>query len=200
MSFWDNREPCWKITNCPEENRRKCGAYIAQYYPCWELPLEDRCPIADKVESCEECPVYKINLASYQEEKRSESGSIKVLLADDEMLIRWSLYQTLRRAGYNVTIASDGNKTIEEIKTTNFNFVLIDMRMPGMDGFSIAEEVKRCSPKSRVILMTAFGSEEIEKRAFEMGIMYLPKPLDLDKIMEILNCSDDSSSTFTPKL
>jgi CheY-like chemotaxis protein len=187
-SFWDKKTPCWKLVDCPEENRRGCGAYLAQHYPCWELPLDKRCPIGERVGSCEECPVFLTYIKEYQTEEqiKSESRSVKVLVVDDELLIRWSLYQTLRRAGFEVTLAADGTEAIEKIRQESFDYALVDMRLPDEDGFTVIDEIQRLSPDSRVIIMTAYGSEETEDKTRERGVGYLPKPLDMEHITELL--------------
>lgn len=187
MSFWDDRTPCWALVKCPDDNRKRCGAYLAQHFPCWDLPLEKRCPIADRIGACEECPVYIEYYDDYQFDEKSklEKDLPRVLVVDDEMLIRWSLYQSLRRSGFEVVLAVDAEEAIEKVKGSFYNFLLIDMKLPGRDGFSLAEEIQHLSPQSRLILMTAYGSEETEKRAHDLGMKYIPKPLDLDKISEL---------------
>jgi len=187
MSFWNKRTPCWQIISCPPENRAQCGAYLAQHYPCWDLPLEQRCPIVEKVESCSHCPVHIEHIGSYEYEKRNVSGQKSVLLADDELLIRWSVYQTLRKAGYLVELAKDGDEALDMIIEHDYDFYMLDLRMPGQDVFSICEKIFDRTANSHVILMTAYGSEAVQKRAFDMGITYIQKPLDMNKIAEILD-------------
>ncbi len=187
-SFWDKRTPCWKLMNCPEENRKQCGAYLAQHYPCWELPLEKRCPVISQTGSCEDCKVYLEYSSELQSDstEETEQRSVNVLIVDDELLIRWSLYQTLRREGYNVDIAADGEEALEKMEGASYQYIMVDYKMPGMDGLTLAEIINARSPQSRVILMTAYGSEETEKRARDLGLIYLTKQMDLERISEYL--------------
>jgi two-component system response regulator AtoC/two-component system nitrogen regulation response regulator NtrX len=118
--------------------------------------------------------------------------SCKILIADDEFLIRWSLTQALSQEGYDVFSVEDGKKAIEAAKVHNFDFIITDLYMPELDGWQVLEMTKQTQPPPRVIIITAKGSEEIGRIAKERGAWaYVEKPYIIDKIKEILN-----SSTF----
>lgn len=118
--------------------------------------------------------------------------SCKILIADDEFLIRWSLGQALSQQGYDVFSVEDGKKAIEAAKVHNFDFIITDLYMPELDGWQVLEMTKQTQPPPRVIIITAKGSEEIGRIAKERGAWaYVEKPYIIDKIKEILN-----SSTF----
>ncbi len=188
MSFWNKRTPCWELLNCPVESRQACGAYLTQHYPCWELPLAQRCPVGERIQTCKECPVYlTYNDPCEAEEKvcGMQSQAQRILVVDDELLIRWSLYQALRRSGFEVSLAGDVDEALAEVAKHFFRFVLIDMKLPGNDGFWLAEQLRTISPESRLTMMTAYGSEEVEARARELGMSYLSKPVNLDHIAEM---------------
>lgn len=118
--------------------------------------------------------------------------SCKILIADDEFLIRWSLGQALSQQGYDVFSVEDGKKAIEAAKVHNFDFIITDLYMPELDGWQVLEMTKQTQPPPRVIIITAKGSEEIGRIAKERKAWaYVEKPYIIDKIKEILN-----SSTF----
>jgi CheY-like chemotaxis protein len=65
----------------------------------------------------------------------------KVLVADDEFLIRWSLSEALSKEGYEVKIVEDGNKALETINSEFFDFVITDLMMPGINGWEVLERI-----------------------------------------------------------
>src|SRR4030042_3675336 len=116
--------------------------------------------------------------------------SCKILIADDEFLIRWSLGQALSQQGYDVFSVEDGKKAIEAAKVHNFDFIITDLYMPELDGWQVLEMTKQTQPPPRVIIITAKGSEELGRIAKERGAWaYVEKPYIIDKIKEILNSS-----------
>lgn len=113
--------------------------------------------------------------------------SQKILIADDELLIRWSLSQALAREGYEVVAVEDGKKAIEALKTGSFDFIIIDLIMPELDGWEVLEFVRQTTPPIRVIMITAHGREDTEKIAKERGAWaYVEKPFIIDKIKDLL--------------
>jgi CheY-like chemotaxis protein len=120
--------------------------------------------------------------------------SYKVLVADDEFLIRWSLTHALGQEGYEVTAVEDGRKAVEAAKAEHFDFIITDLIMPELDGWKVLEMATQTQPPPRVIIITARGNEDTGRIAREKGAWaYVEKPYIIDKIKEILN-----SSTFRP--
>jgi two-component system, OmpR family, alkaline phosphatase synthesis response regulator PhoP len=118
--------------------------------------------------------------------------SYKILIADDEFLIRWSLTQALCREGYEVISVENGRKAIEAAKAQHFDFIITDLIMPELDGWKVLEMTRQTQSPPRVIIVTARGSEDTGRIAKTKGAWaYVEKPYIIDKIKEILN-----SSTF----
>ncbi len=112
----------------------------------------------------------------------------KILVADDEFLIRWSLTQALSREGYEVTSVEDGKKAIEAAKVQQFDFIITDLIMPELDGWGVLEMARQTQPQPRVIIITAKGNEETGKIAKAKGAWaYVEKPYIIDRIKEILS-------------
>jgi len=113
--------------------------------------------------------------------------SYKILIADDEFLIRWSLAQALSQEGYDVISVEDGRKAIEAAQAQHFDFIITDLIMPELDGWKVLEVTKQSQPSSRVIIITAHGKEETKTMAEERGAWaYVEKPFIIEKIKEIL--------------
>ena len=111
----------------------------------------------------------------------------KILIADDEYLIRWSLSQALSQQGYEVFSAEDGKKAVEAIGTEAFDYVITDLVMPELDGWKVLETAHETWPQTRVIIITAHGKEETKEMAKKKGAWaYVEKPYILDKIKELL--------------
>jgi DNA-binding NtrC family response regulator len=118
--------------------------------------------------------------------------SCKILIADDEFLIRWSLTQALCQEGYEVISVEDGRKAVEAALAQHFDFIITDLIMPELDGWEVLRVVQQIQSPPRVIIITAHSKEETGKMAKEKGAWaYVEKPYIIDKIKEILN-----SSTF----
>ena len=113
--------------------------------------------------------------------------SQKVLIADDEFLIRWSLTKALTQEGYEVVAVEDGKKAIEAVRTGNFDFIITDLIMPELDGWEVLEFVRQTLTPPRVIMITAHGNEDTEKIAKEKGAWaYVEKPYIIENIKELL--------------
>ena len=106
-----------------------------------------------------------------------------ILVADDDASIRSLLKQLLSDEGYSVVEATTGTEVVEKVKDTNPDLVIMDVRMPELDGIEALPKVKQASPKTSVLIMTAFGSSNAAIKAMELGAFdYITKPFELDKI------------------
>jgi len=105
------------------------------------------------------------------------------LVADDDSSIRSLLKQLLSDEGYAVVEATTGTEVVEKVKDSNPDLVIMDVRMPELDGIEALSKLKVSSPKTSVLIMTAFGSSNNAIRAMELGAFdYITKPFELDKI------------------
>jgi two-component system, response regulator PdtaR len=106
---------------------------------------------------------------------------IRVLLVEDDTLTRRNIALYLRRAQIEVDEAADGNEAIRLITSIDQYDVLIsDLRMPGrVDGMEIITHQQRVSPGTLCILVTAFGSDQVQRRAQDLAVTYLEKPVSL---------------------
>jgi DNA-binding NtrC family response regulator len=108
----------------------------------------------------------------------------RILVVDDEKLIRWSLRKNLNHAGFEVLEAEDGERALELIGDDGADLMLLDIRMPGMDGIKVLEHMVENHPEIPVILMTAYSSVEGAVDAMKRGAFdYLVKPFNHDEVL-----------------
>jgi len=109
---------------------------------------------------------------------------ISILIVEDEETQRTLLEGLLNKEGYKATGAGDGKTALQLVKNDTFEIVLLDYKLPDMDGLSILEKIKELNPEIEVIMITAFGSVENAVTALKAGAFeYLTKPIDLDDLL-----------------
>src|SRR5690242_16424893 len=107
---------------------------------------------------------------------------LRVLIVDDEALIRWSLAETLTAAGHRVIEAGDSRSALEILRKSSeeFDVVLLDYRLPDSFDLQTLTQVRAAAPHSRVIMMTAYGSPEMTRSALSLGAFrVVHKPFDM---------------------
>lgn len=108
----------------------------------------------------------------------------KILVVDDESLIRESLAFILSKENYEVEQASNGLQALEMINADNYDLLITDIEMPELKGIELLEKVRQYSPDTFVILITAYGSIETAISAFRKGASdYILKPLEFDDLL-----------------
>ena len=111
----------------------------------------------------------------------------KILIVDDERSLRDVLGIMLKRAGYDVSVASDGDEAIARIEKELFDLVITDLKMPRAGGLDVLKAVKDASPDSVVLIITAFASAESAVEAMKLGAYdYLTKPFQVDEVQLII--------------
>ena len=111
----------------------------------------------------------------------------KILVVDDEQSLREVLSIMLKRAGYTVTSAADGEEAIEHLNKEIFDLVITDLRMPKVDGMEILKAVKSASPETVVLVITAFATADSAVEAMKHGAYdYLTKPFQVDEVQLII--------------
>jgi DNA-binding NtrC family response regulator len=113
---------------------------------------------------------------------------INILLVDDEKDFVEMLSMRLEDAGEKVTPAYDGNMCLEKLKGTPIDVVILDIKMPGMDGIQALREIKSRYPLVEVILLTGHGTTETAIEGMKLGAFdYLLKPADFEELKSILD-------------
>ncbi len=111
----------------------------------------------------------------------------KILIVDDEQSMRDVLSIMLKRAGYGVTVAADGEEAIAQLGKDIFDLVITDLKMPKVGGLDVLKAVKDSSPDTVVLVITAFASTETAIEAMKRGAYdYLTKPFQVDEVQLII--------------
>jgi len=107
----------------------------------------------------------------------------KILIVDDEKLIRWSLTQALGKEGYQVLAAEDGDQGLAMVGEEDPDLVILDVKLPGIDGLQVLEKIREFNAEVVVIMLTAFDALEIAVQSMKLGAYdYIHKPYELDKV------------------
>ncbi|REK71708.1 response regulator [Paenibacillus paeoniae] len=111
----------------------------------------------------------------------------KVLIVDDQNGIRVLLLEVFSSEGYHTFQAANGKLALEIVRLEAPDLVLLDMKIPGMDGLEILKHIKAIDPSIKVIMMTAYGELDMIKEATDLGaLMHFTKPFDIDEMrMEV---------------
>lgn len=116
------------------------------------------------------------------------SSKKKILIVDDEQNITWSMEKYLSKEGYFIATADSAKKGAELLNASTFDLVITDMKMPEVDGFQFLNWIKKNHSKSKVVIMTAFGSPSIRDEARKIGAYrYFEKPVDLNQLRKFIN-------------
>ena len=111
----------------------------------------------------------------------------RILVVDDEHLIRWSLEQSLKKQGYDVITAASGEEAIRQVQEETPGLMLLDIQLPGMDGLQVLEKVKEIDDEIIVVMVTALGVLETAVKAMQLGAHdYINKPFNLDELSIIV--------------
>lgn len=111
-------------------------------------------------------------------------GKLRILVADDEEGIRESLSLILGE-DYELDFANDGQETLAKLSQERFDLVLLDIKMPKLDGLEIMKRLNEQRIAVPVLVLTAYQSVELAKEAVKLGALdYLPKPFEREQIVE----------------
>jgi two-component system, response regulator, stage 0 sporulation protein F len=111
--------------------------------------------------------------------------SEKILIVDDQYGIRILLNEVFQKEGYTTYQAANGYQAIDIVEKHSPDLVLLDMKIPGMDGIEILKRLKAINQEIRVIIMTAYGELDMIQEAKDLGaITHFAKPFDIDEIRE----------------
>jgi DNA-binding NtrC family response regulator len=119
----------------------------------------------------------------------------KILVIDDERSIRNTLKDILEYEKYEVDLAEDGKKALEIVKNVEYDIVLCDIKMPGLDGIEVLEQLQKLTPDTPVIMISGHGNidtavESIKKGAYD----FIEKPLDLNRLLITIRNGMDKST------
>ena len=109
----------------------------------------------------------------------------KILLVDDEVVFTTNMSKLLTNRGYKVTAANSGDAAIQALEKENFDVVVLDLKMPGMDGLTTLKEIKKLGLFTETLILTGHGSIDTALEAIKIGAFeYLMKPCSIDELIE----------------
>ncbi len=124
-----------------------------------------------------------------------DPNGLRILVVDDQSSVRELLKAVLERDGHTVEVAADGARGVAALEAGFHDLVVMDIRMPELDGVAALERMKSVSPDTGVIMMTAYASVETAVRAMKLGAFdYVTKPIDIDEVRAVIARFVDESS------
>lgn len=119
---------------------------------------------------------------------KREENNIKILVVDDQQSVRDTIRKRLNFAGYDAKCSDSISETLGLIREWNPHVVLLDLRMPGQDGYTVRSTIKMQHPSTPVVAMTGDATAEIQKKCEDLGFDgFLTKPFDMRRIAELVN-------------
>lgn len=120
----------------------------------------------------------------------------KLLIVDDQMGIRILLLEVFATEGYDTFQAANGRAALDIVTKHRPDLVLLDMKIPGMDGLEILKKIKEYDRSIKVIMMTAYGELDMIKEATDLGaLMHFTKPFDIDEMRLAVNMQISENTT-----
>jgi DNA-binding NtrC family response regulator len=113
---------------------------------------------------------------------------LRVLVVDDEPLIRWSIAETLGAAGHQVAEAEDAASALRAIRDEpDPDLVLLDFRLPDSNDLGLLAKIRQIAPETTVIMMTAFGTQDVTAGALKLGALkVLNKPFNMHDLQDVV--------------
>ena len=112
----------------------------------------------------------------------------RVLIIEDDEEMRSLLKDFFEEEGYETDSVEKGTYAVRKLMTDSFALIITDIRMPGFTGLDILPGLRKLQPETPIIVITAFGSEEVQRRAYERGAtMYLEKPIHFHELRELIH-------------
>src|SRR5512141_576930 len=97
------------------------------------------------------------------------TASTRILIVDDEEIVRESLSGWLEKDGYIVGTATDGRTALDRVREGPWSIMLVDLKMPGMDGLQVLEEARKLQPDLSLVMITAYATVETAVKAIKLG-------------------------------
>lgn len=117
----------------------------------------------------------------------SEDRKTQVLILDDEPIVWKRLKPALEKAGYEVEAFTQSSNAMRRVAEKEFDIVVTDLKMEGIDGMAFMTEVKKRAPRTEVIVITGFATMETAKESFQKGVFdFLAKPFKRGELLEIV--------------
>jgi DNA-binding response OmpR family regulator len=115
-------------------------------------------------------------------------GKKRILIVEDDEEMRALLRDVIEDDGYKTDSVNNGSEAFRKLVKESFDLIITDLRMPGLTGLDILPGMKKLHPEAFIIVITAFGSEEVQRKALERGAnAYLEKPIHFKKLRTLIH-------------
>jgi len=115
-----------------------------------------------------------------------DSTARKILVVDDEEIVRLSCLRTLMPHGCEVETANDGYEALAILRDRSFDIIITDFKMPDMDGIEFIDMLRQTAPSARLLLVTGYATDEVREQAEAMGASYLAKPFSPQELCDAI--------------
>ena len=174
---------------CPIEVADEFNAGLARHTAIY-LPIPHAIPnpyvidhaACTRCGECEQkCPTHAIQIP-----ERRRLG-FRILVVDDELIVRDSLKEWLTEVGFSVDMAASGTEALDLLAQESYQLMLLDIKMPGMDGVEVLQKARQESPDLGVVMMTAYATVETAVEAMKIGALdYLVKPFHVEALIPMV--------------
>ena len=111
----------------------------------------------------------------------------KILVVDDDKDMCSVISTVLKEEGYKVDKVYDGGQAIKKINARGYNLMILDYKLPDMDGIDVLKEVRKAEPALKIIMISAYGSPSIKSMAKKLGVYrFLDKPFDVKRLVRVV--------------
>jgi DNA-binding NtrC family response regulator len=112
---------------------------------------------------------------------------LKIMVLDDEPIVCKRLQPALEKLGYEVDSFTQSLEALHQIQDTDYDIIITDLKMKGIDGMRFLQEAKKRHPETEVIVITGFATLETAKESFQKGVFdFIAKPFKLSEIQEVV--------------
>jgi DNA-binding NtrC family response regulator len=116
------------------------------------------------------------------------TDKLKVMVLDDEPIVCKRVQPALEKLGYEVESYTNSHEAMRRIQETEYDIIVTDLKMKGIDGMQFLQEAKKRSPRTEVIVITGFATLETAKESFHKGVFdFIAKPFKLSEIQDVVN-------------
>ncbi len=114
-------------------------------------------------------------------------NKLRIVVLDDEPIVCKRLKPALEKQGYEVDTFTQSSEAMEQIRSIEYDIIVTDLKMKGVDGMQLLTEAKRRSPRTEVIVITGFATLETARQSFQKGVFdFIAKPFKLSEIQEVV--------------
>ena len=124
----------------------------------------------------------------------------RILLVDDEVVFAENMAKLLSARGYNVNFVDSGDGAIRAMEDRDYDVVVLDLKMPGMDGLATLKEIKKLGLLTETLILTGHGSIDTALEAVKLGAYdYLTKPCEIDELVAKIEKAWDKKDTASKR-